>query len=101
MLTPAGDAWAARVEGLGLTALVRELAWQVQPLAAPVPVLPRPGDCAWSESLRAPALVAKLEAALGARLDIERPRRGFAGPARPGRRVLNNAWPRKLRPNTR
>ena len=72
VLTPAGDAWAARVEGLGLTALVRELAWQAQPLAAPVPGAAE----TWRlrverESLRAPALVAKLEAALGARLDIE------------------------------
>jgi DNA polymerase-3 subunit gamma/tau len=72
VLTPEGDAWAARVEGLGLTALVRELAWQAQPLACPAPGAAE----TWRlrverESLRAPALVAKLEAALQGKLDIE------------------------------
>jgi DNA polymerase-3 subunit gamma/tau len=72
VLTPEGDAWAARVEGLGLTALVRELAWQAQPLSCPAPGTAE----TWRlrverESLRAPALVAKLEAALQGKLDIE------------------------------
>jgi DNA polymerase-3 subunit gamma/tau len=67
-----GTAWAERVEGLGLTALVRELAWQAQPLARS----DEAGRETWTlrverESLRAPALVAKLETALGARLMLE------------------------------
>jgi DNA polymerase-3 subunit gamma/tau len=70
--TPIGTAWAERVEGLGLTALVRELAWQAQPLARDDAA----GRETWTlrverESLRAPALVAKLEAALEAGLVIE------------------------------
>ena len=70
--TPDGALWAARIEPLGLTALTRELAWQAQALG----VRTIDGLEVWRlrverESLRAPALVAKLEAALAAKLDIE------------------------------
>ncbi|PZP36486.1 MAG: DNA polymerase III subunit gamma/tau [Roseateles depolymerans] len=70
--TPEGERWAARVEPLGLTALTRELAWQAQALG----VETRDGVEVWRlrverDSLRAPALVAKLEAALGGRVEAE------------------------------
>ncbi len=70
--TAAGSLWAERVEPLGLTALVRELAWQAECLGLEA----ADGASTWRlrverESLRAPALVAKLEAALQARLVIE------------------------------
>ena len=70
--TPEGERWAARVEPLGLTALTRELAWQAQALGMEM----RDGVEVWRlrverDSLRAPALVAKLEAALGGRVEAE------------------------------
>ncbi len=70
--TSEGERWAARVEPLGLTALTRELAWQAQALGMEM----RDGVEVWRlrverDSLRAPALVAKLEAALGGRVEAE------------------------------
>jgi DNA polymerase-3 subunit gamma/tau len=70
--TPEGALWAERIAPLSLVGMTGELARQAQALArASVD-----GREVWRlrverESLRAPALVAKLEAALDARLDIE------------------------------
>jgi DNA polymerase-3 subunit gamma/tau len=70
--TPEGSRWQARIQPLGLTAMVRELALQAQCLGQ----TEVDGRVCWRlrverESLRATALVAKLEAALDAKLDIE------------------------------
>ena len=70
--TPEGARWADRIAPLGLTAMTAELARQAQALGCTT----ANGGEVWKlrverESLRAPALVAKLEAALGAKLDIE------------------------------
>ncbi|MFT7722038.1 MAG: DNA polymerase III subunit gamma/tau [Roseateles sp.] len=70
--TPEGALWAERIAALNLPGMTGELARQAQALARTT----ADGREAWTlrverESLRQPALVAKLEAALGARLDIE------------------------------
>ncbi|RTL20013.1 MAG: DNA polymerase III subunit gamma/tau [Burkholderiales bacterium] len=70
--TAEGALWAERIAGLNLVGMTGELARQAQALGC----TSVDGREVWSlrverESLRAPALVAKLEAALGARLDIE------------------------------
>jgi DNA polymerase-3 subunit gamma/tau len=70
--TPEGAQWAERIAALNLVGMTGELARQAQALRCSVV----DGSEVWAlrverESLRAPALVAKLEAALGARLDIE------------------------------
>ena len=71
--TPEGALWAERIAPLGLTAMTAELARQAQALGCRAS---DDGREVWQlrverESLRAPALVAKLEAALNAKLDIE------------------------------
>ncbi|HEV6967644.1 MULTISPECIES: DNA polymerase III subunit gamma/tau [Roseateles] len=70
--TPEGAEWAERIAALNLVGMTGELARQAQALSRRTV----DGREAWTlrverESLRAPALVAKLEAALDARLDIE------------------------------
>jgi DNA polymerase-3 subunit gamma/tau len=70
--TPEGAQWAERIAALSLVGMTGELARQAQALACQT----IDGREVWTlrverESLRAPALVAKLEAALNARLDIE------------------------------
>ncbi|MFN3860753.1 MAG: DNA polymerase III subunit gamma/tau [Roseateles sp.] len=70
--TPEGAQWAERIAGLNLVGMTGELARQAQALACRTV----DGREVWTlrverESLRAPALVAKLEAALDARLEIE------------------------------
>ncbi|MGQ3050992.1 MAG: DNA polymerase III subunit gamma/tau [Roseateles sp.] len=70
--TPEGAQWAERVAALNLVGMTAELARQAQALACRTV----DGRETWTlrverESLRAPALVAKLEAALDARLEIE------------------------------
>ncbi|WP_415411042.1 hypothetical protein, partial [Staphylococcus agnetis] len=67
--TAEGALWAERIAGLNLVGMTGELARQAQALGC----TSVDGREVWSlrverESLRAPALVAKLEAALGARL---------------------------------
>ena len=69
--TPEGALWAERVAALNLVGMTGELARQAQALGCET----ADGREVWRlrverESLRAPALVAKLEAALDARLDI-------------------------------
>ncbi|WP_422013461.1 DNA polymerase III subunit gamma/tau [Roseateles sp.] len=70
--TPEGARWAERIAALSLPGMTGELARQAQALACRTV----DGREVWTlrlerESLRQPALVAKLEAALDARLDIE------------------------------
>ncbi|RZJ12495.1 MAG: DNA polymerase III subunit gamma/tau [Rubrivivax sp.] len=70
--TPAGAQWAERIAAVSLPGMTGELARQAQALSCQTV----DGREVWQlrverESLRAPALVAKLEAALNARLDIE------------------------------
>ncbi len=70
--TPEGELWAERIAALNLPGLTGELARQAQALACTT----LEGRETWTlrverDSLRAPALVAKLEAALGATLTIE------------------------------
>ena len=70
--TPEGARWAERIAALSLVGMTGELARQAQALGCRAV----DGREVWTlrverESLRAPALVAKLEAALNARLDIE------------------------------
>jgi DNA polymerase-3 subunit gamma/tau len=70
--TPVGAQWAERIAALNLPGMTGELARQAQALAQHT----EDGREVWKlrverDSLRAPALVAKLEAALNARLDIE------------------------------
>ncbi|CAM4044805.1 DNA polymerase III subunit gamma/tau [Roseateles saccharophilus] len=70
--TPEGAQWAERIAALNIVGMTGELARQAQALGCST----ADGREVWRlrverESLRAPALVAKLEAALGARLDIE------------------------------
>jgi DNA polymerase-3 subunit gamma/tau len=70
--TPQGAAWAERIAALNLLGMTGELARQAQALSCTTV----DGREVWKlrierESLRQPALVAKLEAALGATLDIE------------------------------
>lgn len=70
--TPEGALWAERIAALNLVGMTGELARQAQALSCATV----DGREVWKlrierESLRAPALVAKLEAALNARLDIE------------------------------
>jgi DNA polymerase III subunit gamma/tau len=70
--TPQGALWAERIAAINLPGMTGELARQAQALACDVV----DGREVWKlrverDSLRAPALVAKLEAALNARLDIE------------------------------
>ncbi|MBW8846456.1 MAG: DNA polymerase III subunit gamma/tau [Burkholderiales bacterium] len=69
--TPEGALWAERIAALNLVGMTGELARQAQALGCTT----ADGREVWAlrverESLRAPALVAKLEAALDARLDI-------------------------------
>ncbi|HEY1131979.1 MAG TPA: DNA polymerase III subunit gamma/tau [Roseateles sp.] len=70
--TPEGARWVERIAALNLPGMTGELARQAQALACDIV----DGREVWKlrierESLRAPALVAKLEAAMNARLDIE------------------------------
>lgn len=70
--TPEGAQWAERVAAANIVGMTGELARQAQALACRMV----DGREVWTlrverESLRAPALVAKLEAALNAKLDIE------------------------------
>jgi len=70
--TPEGAQWAERIAALNLVGMTGELARQAQALGCTT----IDGREVWTlrverESLRAPALVAKLEAALEARLDIQ------------------------------
>jgi DNA polymerase-3 subunit gamma/tau len=70
--TPEGAQWAERIASVSLVGMTGELARQAQALGC----RNEGGREVWTlrverESLRAPALVSKLEAALGARLDIE------------------------------
>jgi DNA polymerase-3 subunit gamma/tau len=70
--TPEGGLWADRIAAVNLVGMTGELARQAQALSCAT----ADGREVWKlrverESLRAPALVAKLEAALGAKLDIE------------------------------
>jgi len=70
--TPEGALWAERVAAANIVGMTGELARQAQALSCQTV----DGREVWKlrverESLRAPALVAKLEAALGAKLDIE------------------------------
>ncbi|MFT7772524.1 DNA polymerase III subunit gamma/tau [Roseateles sp.] len=70
--TPEGARWAERIAALSLPGMTGELARQAQALACDSV----DGREVWKlrierESLRAPALVAKLEAAMNARLEIE------------------------------
>ncbi|MBI3348698.1 MAG: DNA polymerase III subunit gamma/tau [Burkholderiales bacterium] len=70
--TPEGAQWAERIAALNLLGMTGELARQAQALGC----VTVDGREVWTlrverESLRASALVAKLEAALDARLDIE------------------------------
>ncbi|MFG6456382.1 DNA polymerase III subunit gamma/tau [Roseateles sp. BYS96W] len=70
--TPEGALWAERIGALSLLGMTGELARQAQALACQQV----DGREVWTlrverESLRQPALVAKLEAALNARLDIQ------------------------------
>lgn len=70
--TPEGAQWAERIAALNLVGMTGELARQAQALGCKT----AEGREVWTlrverESLRAPALVAKLESALEARLDIE------------------------------
>ncbi len=70
--TPEGAQWAERIGALNIVGMTGELARQAQALGCAT----LDGREVWKlrverESLRAPALVAKLEAALNARLDIE------------------------------
>ena len=70
--TPEGAQWAERIAALNLVGMTGELARQAQALGCTTV----DGREVWTlrverESLRAPALVAKLEAALDARLKIE------------------------------
>jgi DNA polymerase-3 subunit gamma/tau len=70
--TPVGAQWAERIAVLNLPGMTGELARQAQALAQHT----EDGREVWKlrverDSLRAPALVAKLEVALNARLDIE------------------------------
>jgi DNA polymerase-3 subunit gamma/tau len=70
--TPEGAQWAERIAALNLVGMTGELARQAQALGC----RNVDGREVWTlrverESLRAPALVAKLEAALDARLDIQ------------------------------
>jgi len=70
--TPEGAQWAERIAMVSLTGMTGELARQAQALSCATV----DGREVWTlrverESLRQPALVAKLEAALNAKLDIE------------------------------
>ena len=70
--TPEGARWAERVAAANIVGMTGELARQAQALSCET----INGREVWKlrverESLRAPALVAKLEAALNAKLDIE------------------------------
>lgn len=70
--TPEGALWAERIGTLNLVGMTGELARQAQALGCET----TDGGEVWTlrverESLRAPALVAKLEAALNARLNIQ------------------------------
>ena len=70
--TPEGTRWAERVAAANIVGMTGELARQAQALSCET----IDGREVWKlrverESLRAPALVAKLEAALNAKLDIE------------------------------
>ena len=70
--TPEGAQWAERIASVSLVGMTGELARQAQALGC----RHEGGREVWTlrverESLRAPALVSKLEAALGARLDIQ------------------------------
>ncbi|MDR7331549.1 DNA polymerase III subunit gamma/tau [Roseateles asaccharophilus] len=70
--TPEGAQWAERIAAANILGMTGELARQAQALSCETV----DGREVWKlrverESLRAPALVAKLEAALNARLDIE------------------------------
>ncbi|MEO6280547.1 DNA polymerase III subunit gamma/tau [Roseateles sp.] len=70
--TPEGALWAGRIAALNLTGMTGELARQAQALGCATV----DGREVWTlrverESLRQPALVGKLEAALDARLDVE------------------------------
>jgi len=70
--TPEGAQWAERIAGVSIVGMTGELARQAQALGCSTV----DGREVWKlrverESLRAPALVAKLEAVLNARLDIE------------------------------
>jgi DNA polymerase-3 subunit gamma/tau len=70
--TPEGAQWAERIAALNLPGMTGELARQAQALAQRT----EDGREVWTlrverDSLRQPALIAKLEAALDARLDIE------------------------------
>ncbi len=70
--TPEGAQWAERIAALNLVGMTGELARQAQALGC----ASVDGREVWTlrverESLRAPALIAKLESALEARLDIE------------------------------
>lgn len=70
--TPEGAQWAERIAALNLVGMTGELARQAQALGC----ASADGREVWTlrverESLRAPALVSKLEAALDAKLDIE------------------------------
>ncbi len=70
--TPEGTRWAERIAALNLPGMTGELARQAQALACATV----DGREVWTlrverESLRVPALVSKLEAALEAKLDIE------------------------------
>jgi DNA polymerase-3 subunit gamma/tau len=70
--TPEGAQWAERIAAVNLVGMTGELARQAQALGCRT----ADGREVWTlrverESLRAPALVSKLEAALNARLEIE------------------------------
>ncbi|HEY0954373.1 MAG TPA: hypothetical protein VGE36_06435, partial [Roseateles sp.] len=70
--TPEGAQWAERIAAANLVGMTGELARQAQALSCEMV----DGREVWRlrverESLRAPALVAKLEAALNAKLDVE------------------------------
>jgi DNA polymerase-3 subunit gamma/tau len=70
--TPEGAQWAERIASVSLVGMTGELARQAQALGCRTV----DGREVWTlrverESLRAPALVSKLEAALDARLEIE------------------------------
>jgi DNA polymerase-3 subunit gamma/tau len=70
--TPEGAQWAERIAALNLPGMTGELARQAQALSC----RREDGREVWTlrverDSLRQPALIAKLEAALDARLDIE------------------------------
>jgi len=70
--TPEGAQWAERIASINLVGMTGELARQAQALGCST----SDGREVWTlrverESLRAPALVSKLEAALNAKLDIQ------------------------------